>query len=91
MIPQWRDVMRDAASHLSTRRRTAHRRLRRSLRHAGLVKVGLYRWLKEFHVTPRADLFDVAEAIAAEFGGTSERQALYRGFAWIAVLRKPAA
>jgi len=91
MIPQWRDVMRDAANRLAP---GGELHIVDFGDLAGLpawTRRGLYAWLERFHVTPRADLFDVAGAIAAEFGGTSERQALYRGFAWIAVLRKPAA
>jgi S-adenosylmethionine-diacylgycerolhomoserine-N-methlytransferase len=50
-------------------------------------RVMLRRWLERFHVTPRADLFSVAQRLAALQGATVETRALYRGYAWEVVFR----
>lgn len=91
MIPQWREVMRDAARHLSAGGELHIVDFGDLRGLPGWTKAGLYRWLREFHVTPRADLFEHAAAIAREFCGTSEGRALYRGFAWISVIRRQGA
>jgi len=44
-------------------------------------------WLTRFHVTPRVDLFDVAERVAAAHGASVEARSLYRGYAWELVIR----
>lgn len=54
------------------------------------TRAALYRWLRWYHVTPRAYLFRVAADIARRNGCTSEEHRLYRGFAWISVIRKAA-
>ena len=90
MIPQWRAVMSAAASHLAPGG-TLHVVDFGDLDGLpALAKTGLYRWLKTFHVTPRADLFDHAAAIADGMGGTSRAIVLHRGYAWIAIIEKPA-
>lgn len=48
----------------------------------GWFRTGLRAWLTKFHVTPRADLFAVAERIAAAQGATARTRSLYRGYAW---------
>ena len=91
MIPQWRVVMRDAASHLAP---GGELHIVDFGDLAGLPawsKAGLYAWLKTFHVAPRADLFEQAETVAAELGGSTEARVLHRGFAWIAIIRRPSA
>jgi len=55
----------------------------------GWSKAMLGRWLKTFHVTPREDLFAVASGLAAGIGGTFEANRLHRGYAWIAIVRRP--
>ena len=56
MIPEWRGRDRPRALHPRSRRRTAHRRLRRPERLPGVFRTLLRRWLALFHVTPRDDL-----------------------------------
>lgn len=51
-------------------------------------KRGLYTWLRWYHVTPRPDLFLACRAMAAPSGAESEDIRLYRGFAWIAIVRR---
>ncbi|APG85115.1 class I SAM-dependent methyltransferase [Sinorhizobium americanum] len=47
-------------------------------------------WLKRFHVTPRESLFDVMRARADRDGAALELKSIGRGYAWIAVYRRPA-
>lgn len=49
----------------------------------------LHAWLTRFHVTPRALMFRASADIAAANGCAFEERRLYRGFAWIAVIRRP--
>jgi len=49
---------------------------------------GLRAWLARFHVTPRADLFDVCAALARQHGLTLETERLHRDYARRAVLRR---
>jgi S-adenosylmethionine-diacylgycerolhomoserine-N-methlytransferase len=54
----------------------------------GWFRGRLRAWLAKFHVTPRPDLFEAVERIAASQGAVAHVQALYRGYAWEAVIRK---
>jgi S-adenosylmethionine-diacylgycerolhomoserine-N-methlytransferase len=56
----------------------------------GPFKSGLRRWLAAFDVTPRDDLKDALEALAAERGLTCETQRWRRGYAVLAVARRSA-
>ncbi|TXR47751.1 class I SAM-dependent methyltransferase [Phyllobacterium endophyticum] len=88
MIPQWQDVIRQAASHLAPGG-SLHIVDFGDLKDLpGFTRTALYKWLEWYHVTPRKDLFDVAERIAAGTHCESEARRLYRGFAWISVIRR---
>ncbi len=90
MIPQWQAVMREAVSHL-TPGGALHVVDFGDLRDLpGFSKTALYTWLEWYHVTPRNDLFDVADVIAVESKTETEAQRLYHGFAWISVIRRKA-
>jgi S-adenosylmethionine-diacylgycerolhomoserine-N-methlytransferase len=90
MIPQWQAVMREAVSHL-TPGGALHVVDFGDLKDMpGLTRTALYKWLKWYHVAPRNDLFDVADAIAVETKTETEAHRLYRGFAWISVIRRKA-
>lgn len=52
-------------------------------------KTALYTWLRWYHVTPRADLFDVCRKLAQKHGFTTGQRLLYGGFAWIATVARP--
>jgi len=54
----------------------------------GWFRAGLRAWLAKFHVTPRADLFDEIERVAKRQGATARCRALYRGYAWEAVITR---
>ncbi len=49
----------------------------------------LRRWLAIFDVTPRGDLEDVMRRVASERGLHCDFHRLYRGYAFIAALRRP--
>jgi S-adenosylmethionine-diacylgycerolhomoserine-N-methlytransferase len=53
-------------------------------------KAGLGRWLAAFDVSPRGDLADVLEELAAERGMTCEIETWFRGYAILAVARRGA-
>jgi S-adenosylmethionine-diacylgycerolhomoserine-N-methlytransferase len=88
MIPQWQAVMREAVSHL-TPGGALHVVDFGDLNDLpGFSRSALYKWLEWYHVTPRNDLFNVAETIARDTKSEAEAQRLYRGFAWISVIRR---
>ncbi|WEX86223.1 class I SAM-dependent methyltransferase [Sinorhizobium garamanticum] len=49
----------------------------------------LQAWLKRFHVTPRETLFEVMREKAERNGATLELKSIGRGYAWLAVYRRP--
>lgn len=88
MIPGWRDVIRDAASHLAPGGELHVVDFGDLAGLPGWMRGALYAWLRWYHVTPRNDLFDVVAEAARDAGGTARRGVLHHGFAWIAVLRR---
>lgn len=89
MIPSWREVMADAFAHLAPGGELHVVDFGGQERLPGWFRSGLSTWLGWYHVTPRPDLFAVARQIATDNGRALSEQRLYRGFAWLAVLRKP--
>jgi len=55
----------------------------------GWFRFLLRRWLTIFDVSPRNDLEDVMRKVASERGLNCDLQRLYRGYAFIAALRRP--
>lgn len=53
-------------------------------------RAGLRRWLAEFHVEPRDGLPDFLAGFAKETGATAACTSLYRGYAVLASVTKPA-
>ncbi|WP_331371647.1 class I SAM-dependent methyltransferase [Sinorhizobium chiapasense] len=49
----------------------------------------LQAWLRRFHVTPRETLFEVMREKAKRNGAMLELQSIGRGYAWLAVYRRP--
>ncbi|NRP70458.1 Trans-aconitate 2-methyltransferase [Ensifer psoraleae] len=49
----------------------------------------LQAWLRRFHVTPREALFDVLHDKADRNGAVLELKSIGRGYAWLAVYRRP--
>lgn len=91
MIPSWQAVMAEAFVHLAP---GGELHVVDFGDQRGLpvwFRGGLRTWLRWHHVAPRSGLFDVAADIAAAAGGDVVARRLYRDFAWLAVIRKPAA
>lgn len=84
MIPQWQKVVAEAATRLAPggELHIADFGDMRDL--PGWFRSAVTTWLDWYHVTPRADLFEVAAAQ----GGRIEEKRFHRGFSWIAVVRK---
>lgn len=87
MIPQWQAVMREAVAHLAPGGELHVVDFGDLQKLPRWSRAALYQWLEWFHVTPRDDLFEVASNIAANTHAKAETRALYRGFAWISVIR----
>lgn len=89
MIPQWQQVMLEAASHLAP---DGQLHVVDFGDQSGLPKwFGrmLRKWLGSFHVTPRDELFGTARRIASHEGYAASEQRLYRGYAWLSIIRRP--
>lgn len=54
------------------------------------AKTALYAWLKRFHVTPRQDLGECLQTLASETGASFTVTPLFRGYAVMAKVTKPA-
>lgn len=90
MIPQWENVMREAVNHLAVGGELHIVDFGDLKDLPGAARAALYKWLEWYHVTPRNDLFEIAETIAVGAGAHAEAQRLYRGFAWISIIRRTA-
>jgi S-adenosylmethionine-diacylgycerolhomoserine-N-methlytransferase len=87
MIPQWRDVMRAAIGLLAPGGELHVVDFGDQNGMPRWFRIALFRWLAAFQVTPRRDLFQMSSVIAAETGRRADFRRLYRGFAWVAVIR----
>jgi S-adenosylmethionine-diacylgycerolhomoserine-N-methlytransferase len=89
MIPSWQMTIANAASILSPGGEL-HVVDFGDLRDLpGWTRSALYAWLSWYHVTPRATLFHACADIARDHGCEIETRRLYRGFTWVAIIRKP--
>lgn len=88
MIPQWQLVMHEAVSHLAPHGSLHIVDFGDLADLPSVSRKALYKWLDWYHVTPRNDLFDIAESIALKNNATVQKQRLYRGFAWITTIRR---
>ena len=88
MIPQWRKVMAEATARLAPggELHIADFGDMRDL--PGWPKSAVNTWLGWHHVTPRADLFEVAASLASADGWSLEAKRLHRGFSWVTVIRR---
>ncbi|MGU3398231.1 class I SAM-dependent methyltransferase [Brucellaceae bacterium D45D] len=87
MIPQWQSVIRECLRHLSPEGELHIVDFGDQNRLPAWFRRGLFTWLDWFHVSPREDMFAVADDLARQQGMIVDRHILYRGFAWIAVIR----
>ncbi len=89
MIPQWRTAMAEAAARLAPGGELHVADFGDMAALPAWSKAAMYTWLRWYHVTPRPDLFDVAQELASSIDGEAEARRLHRGFSWIAVVRRP--
>lgn len=88
MIPVWREALSAGASRLNTGGRILVVDFgQQSGLPAWFGKI-LLTWLKSFHVTPRADLREELELVAAKSACRLEFRSLYRGYSDYAELLK---
>lgn len=88
MIPDWQAVMRDAVAHLAPggELHVVDFGDQRDL--PNWFRAAIHTWLGWYHVTPRNELFEVSTDIAGNLEAITETRRLYRGFAWISIIRR---
>ncbi|HEY4987590.1 MAG TPA: class I SAM-dependent methyltransferase [Bradyrhizobium sp.] len=91
MIPQWRRVLEEAASHIKPGGRLHVVDFGNQERLPAIARTLLLRWLGMFDVTPRGDLDRVLSAMAADRGADLKFERPFRGYAQYAVLTLPSA
>jgi S-adenosylmethionine-diacylgycerolhomoserine-N-methlytransferase len=91
MIPDWRGVLRAAASRLKPGGRLHVVDFGGQERMPQIGRALLRRWLAMFDVTPRDELLSELSVMAEPCGGSLRFERLFRGYAQYAVLAFPAA
>ncbi|MFU0504379.1 class I SAM-dependent methyltransferase [Pseudaminobacter sp. NGMCC 1.201702] len=89
MIPGWQAVMRNAVTHLAPGGELHIVDFGDQRELPNWFKTALYTWLGWYHVTPRTNLFEISAEIARSLDAVTETKRLYRGFAWISIIRRP--
>lgn len=87
MIPVWRAAIEQGMRNLAPGGSLHIVDFGQQERLPGWFRALLFTWLAWFHVSPRAELRDVLEEIAEAHGATLDFRPLYRGYAWLAVLK----
>ncbi|MFO1033337.1 MAG: class I SAM-dependent methyltransferase [Hyphomicrobiales bacterium] len=87
MIPAWQDSLQTAAARLAPGGELHVVDFGPCTGLPLLAKNSLYAWLRQFHVTPRGQLFATVERIARAGRLTMETAYTHRGYAQHAVLR----
>jgi len=90
MIPDWQGALRQAAALLAPGGSLHVVDFGQQERLPRWWKRFLFGWVAMYEVTPRADLQAVLAALAVDAGLSIDFTPLVRGYAWSAVLRKPA-
>jgi S-adenosylmethionine-diacylgycerolhomoserine-N-methlytransferase len=89
MIPDWRRVLRTAASRIKPGGQLHIVDFGRQERLPGILRTLLLRWLMLFHVTPRDDLERELSEMAKTCGAGLAFERPFRGYAQYAVLTFP--
>lgn len=89
MIDGWRDVVESAVRCLKPGGELHIVDFGDLGDHPRWTRSALYTWLRWYHVTPRNDLFEVAQQIADGHACSAAPRSLHGGFAWIVTIRKP--
>lgn len=81
MIPDWRGALRQAAGCVANGGKLELVDFGQQDGLPAFWKRALFGWLARFHVSPRAELQQAVERLAAEMGGFAHSRMLYRGYA----------
>ena len=81
MIPKWEEALRQAAQCVADGGKLEVVDFGQQEGLPALWKQALFGWLARFHVSPRADLKQAMEGLAADMGGFPHSRMLYRGYA----------
>ncbi|MBO6716860.1 MAG: methyltransferase domain-containing protein [Rhizobiaceae bacterium] len=90
MIPDWRRALSLAADCVATGGSLHIVDFGQQERLPRWFRSGLHAWLRKFHVEPRAVLFEALREEAGRIGGHVDCTPLHRGYAWHAILSRPA-
>ncbi len=88
MIPIWREALAAGLEHLVNGGRIHVVDFGQQERLPGWFRTLLFKWLRSFHVSPRADLEAELKRLTERTGANLTFQRLYRGYAVYAELRK---
>jgi S-adenosylmethionine-diacylgycerolhomoserine-N-methlytransferase len=89
MIPPWRQVLPQALQAVAPGGRLHIVDFGQQAGWPRWFKAGLFAWLRQFSVQPRADLEGELTKLARDAGAALDVRHLYRGYADYAVLTKP--
>ncbi|WP_033073127.1 class I SAM-dependent methyltransferase [Sphingopyxis sp. MWB1] len=81
MIPDWKAALVQAAQHVAPGGRLEVVDFGQQEGLPSLWKQGLFGWLSQFHVAPRAELGPLIAGLARETGSAGYCRSLYRGYA----------
>lgn len=81
MIPDWEGALLQAARCVAPAGRLEVVDFGQQDNLPGLWKRALFGWLARFHVSPRAELAQSINRLAADMGGFPHNRSLYRGYA----------
>jgi S-adenosylmethionine-diacylgycerolhomoserine-N-methlytransferase len=87
MIPQWRDALARGCDALAPNGALLIADFGDQARLPAAFRTVLYRWLAAFSVSPRLDLEDEMQDLAARRGLVCDFERLYRGYAFLGMLR----
>lgn len=90
MIPDWRAALVQAVDCVAPGGSLHVVDFGQQERLPGWFRSGLHAWLAKFHVEPRAALFEALREEAVRIGGHVDCTPLHRGYAWHAILSRPA-
>jgi S-adenosylmethionine-diacylgycerolhomoserine-N-methlytransferase len=88
MIPSWRDAVMNGIKCMSASGSVHILDFGQQERFPTLFRKGLTSWLALFHVYPRVELADELKSISKELGLQLRLTSMYRGYAWMASLRR---
>ncbi|HEX7775373.1 MAG TPA: class I SAM-dependent methyltransferase [Parvibaculum sp.] len=88
MIPDWQAAIEQAMANLAPGGSLHIVDFGQQERLPRWFRALLFKWLAIFHVAPRADLRHVLTRIANAHGAALDIRPLYRGYTWMAVLRR---